>query len=48
MPRERGMRYPTSRRQAGQTRRAAFALANAAHFADVIGRTGLARSMRYR
>lgn len=46
MPRERGMQYPASIRQAGQMRCAAFALASAAHLPEVMGRTGLAQSMR--
>lgn len=46
MPSEAGMRYPASLRQFGQTCWAAFALASAAHRAGVIGRTGLARSIR--
>jgi hypothetical protein len=48
MPREGGMTYPASRRHSGQVRRAALALARAAHFAGVIGRTGLACSIEER
>ncbi len=38
--------YPASVRHCGQVRRAALALASAAHFAAVMGRTGRARSIR--
>lgn len=46
MPRERGMQYPRTCRQLGQVRRARIAAASAAWRAGVIGRTGLAWSMR--
>lgn len=46
MPSERGMQYPASVRHSGQVRRARIAASRAAVRAGVMGRTGLAWSMR--